>query len=596
MSDIVAKSWSLVAGQDGKRRSRYPDGSTDEPGVVALTTTAITVTEGNTATITAARSGGSDGAIAVDWAVSNALSTPASGTLTWDAAESGSKSATPTASLVESQTAGTVTLSNPRRTDAGSPAPTLGTSSGTITVNDYNPSLTPTTLESSVTRHGITWTFSEPRPVGYFITGDPFVIGPVSIIAIDPPSVLSGGRYMNGSMLNPPVTNTGGYDNNRGASTYDHSLNVAFGVSELSPLVISPSPVDSLVSMISANPAPKTEWPLERGAVLTVLSEVPADGAFRPPYVDVPNKSVAHFAGNVDLSKLPSLSRGAIGVPAPASVQANRYSWIEHGIQWTREHMVPLQNNHPYGREASHALDIVLGSLISDFAVEDKRELAYWLVQVGIDLYGVTQHSLLNGITPWSPDGAWSHGRKMPIVVAGHLLGDAAMTSVTLDAGGCFFQEDAMYKYVDQADIDATNSPAWSPSYAQNGSQPYSQAMLGMPEWSSPNCRVEQSAANGNAYWQAHPYRVAGNMNTHHMAALGILAMGIKEAWGNDAFFDFARRYVEIMDGRADPFGAGSYISVDGVYSSSGAVDWQRWWYSKWRYDLFRQYFSSVYY
>ena len=54
----------------------------------------------------------------------------------------------------------------------------------------------------SVSQYGITWTFDRPGPVGRFLTGDYYVVGPVTIASISPEP--ANGR--NGSMLNPPVT------------------------------------------------------------------------------------------------------------------------------------------------------------------------------------------------------------------------------------------------------------------------------------------------------------------------------------------------------------------------------------------------------
>ena len=110
-----------------------------QPGTISLTSTSVAVNEGSNATITASRTSGSDGAVAVDWAVSDALTAPASGTLNWAAGVTGTQSASVLAGLVAATTQGTITLSNPRRTDGGSPAPTLGVSSGVITVNDTPP-------------------------------------------------------------------------------------------------------------------------------------------------------------------------------------------------------------------------------------------------------------------------------------------------------------------------------------------------------------------------------------------------------------------------------------------------------------------------
>ena len=49
----------------------------------------------------------------------------------------------------------------------------------------------PAGTASSITKDGITWTFSEPVPVGQFVNGDYFVVGPVTITAIDPPTTTS---------------------------------------------------------------------------------------------------------------------------------------------------------------------------------------------------------------------------------------------------------------------------------------------------------------------------------------------------------------------------------------------------------------------
>ena len=115
---------------------QIPSVEPDVPGVIALTSTAVNVDEGQNFNVTASRSEGSDGAVAVDYTITDVTTTPQTGTLNWGAGATGTQSASVLASLVESTTQGTITLSNPRRTDGGSPAPTLGVSSGTLTVNE----------------------------------------------------------------------------------------------------------------------------------------------------------------------------------------------------------------------------------------------------------------------------------------------------------------------------------------------------------------------------------------------------------------------------------------------------------------------------
>ena len=41
-------------------------------------------------------------------------------------------------------------------------------------------------LQKSVSQWGITWTFDKPARVGQFVNGDSYVVGPVTVVAIDP--------------------------------------------------------------------------------------------------------------------------------------------------------------------------------------------------------------------------------------------------------------------------------------------------------------------------------------------------------------------------------------------------------------------------
>jgi hypothetical protein len=52
---------------------------------------------------------------------------------------------------------------------------------------------------SVLQQFAITWTFDTDYPVGQFANRDFWVVGPVRIVGIDPPSTLIGGRIKNGS-------------------------------------------------------------------------------------------------------------------------------------------------------------------------------------------------------------------------------------------------------------------------------------------------------------------------------------------------------------------------------------------------------------
>jgi len=68
----------------------------------------------------------------------------------------------------------------------------------------------------SVEQHGITWQFAEPVRVGRYVTGDWWVIGPVTVRAIDPAP--APGR--NGAVVNPPA----GYDPFAGAGDFVQAM------------------------------------------------------------------------------------------------------------------------------------------------------------------------------------------------------------------------------------------------------------------------------------------------------------------------------------------------------------------------------------
>src|SRR5271157_1328557 len=58
--------------------------------------------------------------------------------------------------------------------------------------------------QSSVTKDSITWTFSQAVPVGQFVNGDYYVVGPVTVTSISP-APQSVAPYANGSVLNLPT-------------------------------------------------------------------------------------------------------------------------------------------------------------------------------------------------------------------------------------------------------------------------------------------------------------------------------------------------------------------------------------------------------
>ena len=148
-----------------------------------------------------------------------------------------------------------------------------------ITAPGSNPS--PGTA-TSITKDGVTWTFSAPVPVGQFVNGDYYVVGPVTITAISPEPTTSS-PYMNGSVKNLPTANgKSGFDSRLNDGT-DESWWFDATLRSYPPIALNPG--DALVSSISLptihsvpevmRASDMSASPVASASVLTVLSSAP---------------------------------------------------------------------------------------------------------------------------------------------------------------------------------------------------------------------------------------------------------------------------------------------------------------------------------
>ncbi len=95
------------------------------------------------------------------------------------------------------------------------------------------------TTERSLTQYGITWTFAQPASAGCFITGDWWVVGPVTVQSVSPAPTAD----RHGSVVNPSAGDKQGYDDR--LTHFDTSLRAKF------PLNLKPG--DSLVTTASVD-------------------------------------------------------------------------------------------------------------------------------------------------------------------------------------------------------------------------------------------------------------------------------------------------------------------------------------------------------
>lgn len=403
---------------------------------------------------------------------------------------------------------------------------------------------------TAVTSNGITWTFAAALLSGTFVTGDPWVLGPVTITKISTdlhaPS-FTPGLGQDGSMLNPGVDMYQGYDDR--LTSYKAELNAGLIggrlVSPDNPLMIT-GPA-SLVSMISwlhrsaedaepgipeFNGGTHQPRPVTRsGAVLTVLTAIPAAGSFRPAY-STTDRTPHHTIAELDLTRLASLAP-VKPLPDPARlVKDLRGPWFDHVHQYLGAMVHPSQNMPNYGRDMANPLiDAALLLNLDATAVPglDKTALAIPLVQFGLDCAGIADAG-----GGWPANGGHHLGRKLPILVAGLLLNDRR-----LQAAGTWktrFHDDEQTFYVDEATVTITASPEWSPDPRANP-EPYTAADLGMPEWGITHALEPH---NDNRAWGA-TYRDV-NAPGYIGTVLAARIMGLHPAWNHQAFFDYGFR------------------------------------------------------
>ena len=454
------------------------------------------------------------------------------------------------------------------------------------------PVLAPTTMQSSVSQYGITWTFDQEYPVGQFVNGDYFVVAnsDVTIVDIDPPSVLDEGEYHNGSMLNPESGQ--GFDSRpSGGSTgfpYDHALNVAFGVSTETPLNLVAT--DSLISSRSKATLGAPGNFVHRHAVLTIVAATPRAEAFRPPFVGVdktlPYSNASYTWSDVRTELLQNLTvvgnRPTWASAEPRILQP--FCWWSHewnggrGVAWGDEDP-NVQIVADYGREIAGHIGTMALMINSSAPIADKKMTIVGLIQRGIDDWGIYRNARVERDPvysfPWNPDGNIFAGHKLPILLAGVLLDDEEMRNVGFIAEK--FHEDGQVWRVAEADVGRALSA---------GKIPYEEQHVGMPEW---GIRHSTNINEDDSNW-AQAYR--GGHISYPGITLAPLVMGLKELYNHDVFFDYMHRYMHIAAGDPCPFG----YSVPNE-SAGNRGNWDRHWPGNgtWAVAMYDEYWADYY-
>ncbi len=422
-------------------------------------------------------------------------------------------------------------------------------------------------LVTSLTQYDITWTFDRPVRAGKFITGDWYIVGPVTITSISPKplfgedvksdwklidqrsvkeSLYEGKWARNGSLLNPPVMHMYkgkltdvtyiGFDSRLADKHYDSTY--------FTQLPIAMKPGDSLLSTISAK-EPLAAYdghgqPVLAMAVLTCLSApVPVD-AFRPSYCD--REQHVYLARNLHRELLYKLPRPATS-PANLSEWARLFQrpWLET-VSWGYAN--PELNQPRYGQRTSRGSSITGMLLHLDYPELEKERLLVHYVQYGIDLWGIVQNPVDKttgkhpGSARWRGHGGFYGGHKWALIFSGIMLDDAAMRSPNTMYPNVEFGEDSQTAWGASwtgHKVVFTSHPSWAKS---------------PPELVPPSGWEALRAESGNwtRGFQSEGYRRCCTSIEWPAEALAAHLMRAESFWGHDPFFAYVDRWMDEED------------------------------------------------
>lgn len=287
--------------------------------------------------------------------------------------------------------------------------------------------LASTTMESSVTQYGITWTFDKEYPVGQFVTGDYFVVGDtVTVSSVNPASSGTGTSFRDGSMVNPGTSEVWKHAYDGRANTgdvFDEDLDVSF------PVALSAN--DSLCSSISNETDVSWSY-VNTIAVLTVLSTAPYADCFRPPCVGTTRTLFRWSTVVGNLGLIPNLT-----LPDGASLpDASAYSGrpeVIHVPAYMLRYNYPSSNYPPYYGDRFTLwgpLALAISVRTADWSSEaDRLAMIRKFVQTGIDDWGFHSAGLVT-----------YYNSFFPTVFAGLMLGDSDLLNAYLDGGAATYE------------------------------------------------------------------------------------------------------------------------------------------------------------
>jgi hypothetical protein len=377
----------------------------------------------------------------------------------------------------------------------------------------------PVSRTSSISRHGITWTFASEHESGRFANGDWWVVGPITVVSVSP---APSGRT-NGSMVNPPFGEQS-FDgrSHEGKSIGHYTPSVEF------PLVLEPN--QSLVSTASVGDPGVSSTPIfiRDAAVLTAVAEPPPADAFRPPYVgdDKPYYRVAQLRRDL----LPGVPGVEDMQPIDEVEDSVERIWLDNVASNNSRFMHPVNSMPNYGADMAIELGDAALMVLTDQVTD---ELLISFVQLGIDF-----HAHYRAGARWHGKGGHASGRKWPILFAGIMLDDADMMGISPAYQHTHFGED------DQTFIGATTAtyPDGKPLFGtlcQDTDPANGLSGQHCGDVGAADCRDPDGVRD------ACSYRECCTSYTWVSHGLAAMMMGAEDIWNWDPFFAYVDRWAE---------------------------------------------------
>ena len=391
----------------------------------------------------------------------------------------------------------------------------------------------PLPLLDSVSIDSITWKFARPTPVGRFVNGQVYILGPTVISGITPPP----GNGRNGSVLNlPPDQGISGFDDRVGGNRFRERLRV------YPPIAMKPG--DALISSISVGTVGTDKrWlkedeaaisPVRSVSILTCLAAPVAADAFRPSYCGRSRK--IYYADSLRQNLLPNLKMWRSGTPDIALFARHfKRPWLDvcfFGFD------AAIGYQPDYGREVARATGMASLLLCCDFTPAEKESLLVNFVQYGIDLWGIASA----GYPGWPAWGGHGSGRKWPIIFAGLMLNDSAMANPSGAYPRLFFGEDMQTMY----------DKGWTGAgvvYAGQRGVVNGKAVSTVPGWGPYENKPPDDWGDSNKIGEDD--RRCCTSLSWVAEALCAHLLGAEKLWNHDAFFDYVDRWMTEDDSRS---------------------------------------------